>query len=441
MSRSRRPAKRPATPVLPPVSAELAITELGQQGDGLAQHDGRPVFVPFALPGERMRVRLGQMRGEGRMGEIETILSASADRVSPACRHFGICGGCALQHLAEGPYQSWKRDGVIRTLAQRGIAVPDTFQMIFLPAGLRRRAVLAVIGEKGGCRIGFHRGSSHEIVDVMQCPLLTPGLFALIGKLRQALRDALAPRESWDLLATESMTGIDLLITAKAPPTNPQRFALADLCQDEGIARISWVVATGKRDTEVEPIAQIRLPQIRFGEVAVDLPAQSFLQPSAMGEAALRDAVLAAASPAKSVADLFAGCGTFTFPLARQAKVLAVEGSKPSIQALAAAVRRAQLGDRIASMQRDLDHAPLMAEEMKKLEAVIFDPPRAGAKGQAEQIARSGLSLAVGVSCNPATFARDARILLDAGFRLTDLTLVDQFIWSPHVELVGKFDR
>jgi len=238
------------------------------------------------------------------------------------------------------------------------------------------------------------------------------------------------------------------LITAKAAPTDRQRFALSDLAQlrlpagagaDLGIARITWLI--DKRQAVPEPIAQHHLPQVSFGDVKVDLPAQSFLQPSVAGEAALCAAVLRGVGEATMVADLYAGCGTFSFPLAKQARVIAVEGSKPAVAALNQAARRALVSDRISAASQDLDDAPLMPEQLKKIDTVVFDPPRAGARTQCEQLARSGIARAVGVSCNPATFARDARILIDGGFRLTDLTIVDQFIWSPHVEVVGRFER
>ncbi|MDY0884220.1 class I SAM-dependent RNA methyltransferase [Dongia soli] len=443
MTRHRRPAKgkRPTSPTEPGVTVELTIDSLGQQGDGIALYESRPVFAPFTLPGERVRLRLGAKRGEGRVGNLSDILEPAAERVVAPCRHFGICGGCAIQHLDLAAYRRWKMDAVRHTMAQRGIDMPAVVKSVFIPAGTRRRAVLAVRGQGRGCHIGFHRDFSHDVVDLQQCLLLTPRLFALIGKMRVHLCDALAAGESWDLLATESETGLDLLITAKTEPTNNQRFALADLSQAGGIARISWINGGKKGQAQPEPIAQLHMPQVRFGDVLVDLPHQSFLQPSLEGEIALRDAVMAGFETADHVADLFSGCGTFSFPFAKRAKITAVEGSKPAVQALAAAARRAQLSDRVEAVQRDLDDAPLMPEELKKFDVVVFDPPRAGAKEQAEQLAKSAVPRAIGVSCNPASFARDARLLIDGGFRLTDLTVVDQFIWSSHVEVVGRFER
>lgn len=430
-------------------SVELTVETLGQQGDGVATWQEAPLFIPFALPGERVEAALLGRHSSGQRGKLLRVIAPTADRIEPPCRHHGICGGCALQHLATDSYRGWKADMVTVTLAQRGIQLDHPPAQIFIPAGTRRRAVFAVAGAKGGVRVGFHQGASHDIVDLQQCELLVPSLFSLIGVLRENLRGALGIGESWNVLATECLNGIDILVTAKAAPTNAQRFALADLAQVElpkaadgkiGIARIAWLV--DKRGAVPEPIAQHYLPQVKFADVMVDLPAQSFLQPSAEGEAALRDAVLAGICDARVVADLYAGCGTFSFPLAQKCqRVIAVEGTKASVAALNQAARRALVSDRVTAVAQDLDDAPLMAEQLKKMQAVVFDPPRAGARSQCEQIAQSGVSLAVGVSCNPATFARDARILLDGGFLLAALTIVDQFIWSAHVELVAVFRR
>jgi 23S rRNA (uracil1939-C5)-methyltransferase len=433
-------------------SIEVRIDTLGQQGDGVASWQGEPLFVPFALPGERIEAALLGHQASGQRARLLRVFEPAANRVQPPCQHHGTCGGCALQHLAGDSYRQWKAATVTTTLAQRGIELDAAPRQIFIPAGMRRRAVFAVIGTKNGVVVGFHRASSHDVIDLRQCELLTPALFALIGALRDNLQGALAIGESWDVLATECLNGIDILVTAKAAPSNTQRFALADLAQvtlpagdgKTGITRITWLLE--KRGAVPEPIAQHALPQVRFGDVMVDLPSQSFLQPSAEGERALRDAVLAGIGDARVVADLYAGCGTFSFPLAQQIsgpgrRVIAVEGAKASVEALNQAARRALVSDRVNAVSKDLDDAPLMAEQLKKVDAVVFDPPRAGARTQCEQIAQSAVSLAVGVSCNPATFARDARILIDGGFRLTDLTIVDQFIWSAHVELVAVFRR
>jgi 23S rRNA (uracil1939-C5)-methyltransferase len=447
--RSRRPVqgqgKKPDN--YPTGSIEVVIDSLGQQGDGIATWQSAPLFVPFSLPGERVRAELAGQQSPGHRAILQDVLEPAANRIAAPCRHFGTCGGCALQHLELSDYRRWKTQAVVATLAQRGIELATSPTEVFIPPKTRRRAVFAVTGGYR-CQVGFHRAASHQLIHLQQCEVLTPALFALVGALRETLRSALSQREAWDVLATECINGIDVLITAKKAPTNEQRFALADLAQVQlpsagdatiGIARITWLI--DKRGAVWEPIAQHYQPQVSFADVLVDLPPQSFLQPSAAGEIALRDAVMAGVGDAAVVADLYAGCGTFTFPLGRQARVIAVEGAKASVAALNQGARRALVSDRITATNQDLADAPLMPEQLKKVQAVVFDPPRAGAMAQSQQLAKSAVSRVVGVSCNPATFARDARYLIDGGFRLVDLTIVDQFIWSPHVELVARFDR
>jgi 23S rRNA (uracil1939-C5)-methyltransferase len=285
-------------------------------------------------------------------------------------------------------------------------------------------------------RLGFHARGSDVIVDQHVCPILVPALGDLMAPLRSALRQVLRDGDAADILATETLTGFDLLITCDATPNAGQRAALAGFAAQHDVARIGWQ----SRGTP-EPIVLMRPPQVRFGEVLVDLPMPSFLQPSAEGEATLKAAVLAMVGKVKRIAELYAGVGTFTFDLAKIGKVHAVEGSKPSLAALVGAAKRAQLGHRITTEARDLEHAPLTFQELKNFDAVVFDPPRAGAKAQSEMLAKARVKRIVAVSCNPATFARDARTLVDGGYELATVTIVDQFIWSPHVELVAEFRR
>ncbi len=262
-----------------------------------------------------------------------------------------------------------------------------------------------------------------------------PALSRLVPPLRHALRTVLREGEGADVLATETLAGVDLLISADDAPNAARRESLARFAMENNVARIGWRATRGTP----EPVVLLRPPQVRFGEVVVDLPMPSFLQPSAEGEAALKAAVLAMIGKPKRIAELYAGAGTFTFDLARIGKVHAVEGSKQALAALDQAAKRAQLGHRIATEARDLERAPLTFQELKTYDAVVFDPPRAGAKAQSEMLAKARVKRIVGVSCNPATFARDARALVDGGYDFAAMTIVDQFIWSPHVELVAEF--
>lgn len=413
---------------------ELVTTAMGGQGDAIAEWQGKRVFVPFALPGERVRASLRLAAGGDLAATDVEILEPSPDRVGVACE---ICGGCALQHWAEPAYRGWKIDLVRQALGHRGLALTDRVEAVFVPRGTRRRAEFAAAKRGGEVQLGFHACGSNAIVDRHECPILVPALRALMKPLRSAVGQVLQAGQSADILATETLTGIDLLITADDAPNAAGRATMARFAAENNIARIGW---QGKRGTP-EPIVLLRPPQVRFGDVVVDLPMLSFLQPSAEGEAALKTAVLSMIGKPKRIVELYAGAGTFTFDLAKIGKVHAVEGSKSALAALEHAAKRAQLGHRITIEARDLERAPLTLQELKTYDAVVFDPPRAGAKAQSEMLARSRVKRIVGVSCNPATFARDARALVDGGYDLAAITIVDQFIWSPHVELVAEFQR
>jgi 23S rRNA (uracil1939-C5)-methyltransferase len=286
-------------------------------------------------------------------------------------------------------------------------------------------------------RLGFHARASHRVTDAAGCLVLTPALSALLPPLRDALLAMLADGERIEVTAAATDDGVDLLMEGKRPLSLDSREALAELAIGADLARITWRADRSFPD----PVAIRRPARIAFAGVAVDLPPGAFLQPTVPGEAALVAAVTQALAGSRRLADLYAGCGAFTFPLARRARVHAVEGDTEAIGALASAARRATPGQAITTEHRDLASDPLTEEELARFDGVVFDPPRAGAKAQAERLAGSTVSKVVAVSCDPATFARDARILVDGGYRLLEATPVDQFIWSPHVEVVALFAR
>jgi 23S rRNA (uracil1939-C5)-methyltransferase len=421
----RRPAERSAT------EAEVEITALGARGDGIGRLDGKTVFVPFAAPGDRLRIRLEGEREGGLLGRIVARLVDGASRTPPACRHFADCGGCALQHLDASGYRDWKQGMLRDVLARRGISAQPA-PIVVVPPASRRRAVLAAERDGDRVRLGFNAATSRRIVDLEACPVLLPELARLLDPLRAVLAVVLEPRERADLALTATDSGIDLWLQSRRELPLAARQALVEVAEQQDLARIS--IGPG-----AEPLILRRQPRILFGGVPVALPPGAFLQATSEGEAALAGAVLAALAGRTRIADLFAGCGTFTLPLAARARVHAVEGDGPALAALAAASRA--LDGRVTTERRDLARAPLTAAELDRFEAVVFDPPRVGARELALEIGRSRLRLAVAVSCNPSSFARDARILLDAGFRLETLLPVDQFLWSPHLELVASFSR
>jgi 23S rRNA (uracil1939-C5)-methyltransferase len=340
-----------------------------------------------------------------------------------------------MQHADVGMYRAWKRGLVETALRQRGLEMPADAPLVATAPNTRRRARFAALRDDRGIRLGFHAPESTEIVPISECHVVTPSLAARLGLLRDLAAAALAVGQSAAITATETAAGLDVLITGNRKLE--RRRALIEAGSKAPIARLCWQEG---RDAP-EPLVQHAAPWVSFGGVAVALPPDAFLQPSVEGEAALVEAVTRLAAKAKSIADLHAGCGTFTFPLAKIGKVAAFEASRPAVAAVTAAANHAGLAGRVTATARNLDSSPLPPEDLKRFDCVVFDPPRAGAKTQAEMLARSRVKRVVAVSCNPTTFARDARILVDGGFRLRDLVAVDQFVWSAHVEIVAAFAR
>lgn len=454
----RRKSSRP-TPIRKghvPANAdpiELTIDLVGGRGDGVGRAEVklgweqrlRPVFVPFTLPGERVLARPETDRGEGVSASPVELIAVSPDRVEPPCRHFMVCGGCALQHWADAPYAEWKAEqvrGHLRRVGLGDVAVDAPARSL---PGTRRRADLAARRLKSGTVLGFHERQGNRIVDVTECPVLEPALQAVLPGFRAALHERLAEGASADLELALLDTGVDALLILPDAPDLAAREAWAELAQRLDLARLS-VRRSGEGHDRTEPLAARRPALIRLGGVDVSPPAGGFLQATRAGEAAIRDAVLAAAgsAPGGGAArrvDLFAGIGTLALPLVAGGPVLAVDGDSRAIAALRAAADAAGLGGRLATEVRDLFARPLEGAELAGVDLVVFDPPRAGAKAQAEALAASAVPVLAAVSCNPATFARDARTLIDGGYRLERLTPIDQFLWSPHIELVATFRR
>jgi 23S rRNA (uracil1939-C5)-methyltransferase len=423
----------------PNETAMVTIESVGMRGDGIAKHEGAPVYVPFTAPGDRARVAIGPSRGEGRAGRLVELL-APGERAAPSCPHFGHCGGCALQHLSEGAYRAAKEGWLRSALAQHGIGDETVAPLRRLPPGTRRRARFALHRPRearASARIGFHARASHEVVDMRACAVLHPGLVALVEPLRRLASTLWPPAGKGAATATMVDNGVDLLLDLARPPDLAALEALAGFAETQDLARLAWRVP-GMEDAM--PVALRRPVGVVLGGVAVDLPADAFLQASAEADAALTQAVLAGVGASRRVADLFAGIGTFSFALAQGAQVHAVEGWAPAVAALAAAAR-AGLSGRVTAERRDLERQPLLGEELAAFDAVVLDPPRAGAKAQSAALAQAAVPRVVMVSCNPATFARDARLLVDGGYRLAAVEPFDAFVWSPHLELVARFDR
>ncbi len=416
---------RPGPPAAP-AEVDLAVGEIGARGDATAVGPDGPIYLAYALPGETVRARVA-----GDRGDVLAVLAPSAERVAPACAHFGRCGGCQLQHWDEAPYLAWKHDQVVRALARRGIGGPVEPVVKAWGAG-RRRATLHAA--RGG-RFGFIARGGAQIVAVKECPVLSPPLMAALPGLKR-LGAVFAPaRGELNIQVLASASGIDVNIkgAGKVSTFNAQRFAeTAALVEEVDFARLSF---------DGEPLITRRAPELIMGRARVAPPPGAFLQPTAEGEEVLARLTLEALSGADRVADLFSGIGTFALRLAEKAETFAVEGDEAMLAALKQGADRAGVLKGVSVLRRDLLRNPLSALEMKRFDGVAFDPPRSGARLQAEQIAKSKARKVAAISCDPATFARDAKVLLDEGFDMVRVTPVDQFRWSPHIEIVGAFER
>lgn len=401
----------------------LTITRLGHHGDGVA--DG-PFFVPRTLPGEVVEGEIAQ----GRMA-APRILTPSPERVSAPCKHYKACGGCALQHARESFVTGWK-EGVIRqALAAQGLDAEFRAPHVS-PLGARRRATFSGRRLKKGALVGFHARASDTVTPVPDCLILRAELTAALPLLEELVTLAGSRKGELALALTLSDVGLDLSVTGGKPLDGPMQATLGQWAGSNGFARLAW---------EGEVIAQAAPPVQKFGRARVAPPPGAFLQATAEAQAALQAAVLDAVGDAPRVADLFAGCGTFALPLAERAEVHAVEGVAEMLAALDHGWRHATGLKRVTTETRDLFRNPLLPEDLARFDAVVIDPPRAGAEAQARALADSKVPRIAAVSCNPVTFARDAKILTDAGYRLQWVQMVDQFRHSPHVELAAAFAR
>ncbi len=408
---------------------EAAIVEVAGEGDGVSD---RGVYVPFTLPGERVRAT-----GAGDRRELLEVLEASAERVTPPCPHFGVCGGCALQHWADAPYLAWKVERLRKTLALQHLETEILPPTAARPHTRRRLALHARPGGREVARLGYKARKSWSLVEISVCPIADPALEAALPALRRLAAPLFEhPKSAPTLHVTLTQTGIDVDISGVERKSGglsaDARMTLAERAAEADFARVTI-------DGEVAYLA--RHPSVRMGPAIVDLPAGGFLQATADAEAAMAAFAVEAARGATRIADLYCGAGTFTFRLAAIAPVHAADFTAPAIAALSRAVASAPGLHGITAEARDLVRRPVLAEELRKTDVALFDPPRAGAAEQTAELARSKVARVIGVSCNPATFARDARMLVDAGFRLEKVAPIDQFLWSPHIELISIFSR
>ena len=429
---------------------EVEIIALGGGGDGIAETPQGRIYVPFSAPGDRLRVRPEKSRGKGRTlrAAIVARLADGPDRKAPECRHFGDCGGCALQHLAEAAYQSWKAGRVREALSRQNLdpgvvaslrtIAPESRRRVGLKAQHRGKATAG-----GAVALGFFAAATHRIVAIAECPVMAPAIFRLLPDLRRLFGEILAQGDRAEAAVTLAESGLDVVLRLAHAPDLAGLERLAGFAEDADLARLGWqALRPAERAPAPAPVAARRPVQMVFSGVPVDIPPDAFVQPSVDGEKLLSAAIAATFSGARRVVDLYAGCGTFTFALAAAgARVRAFEAADDHAAALAAAARRAGLDGQVSVERRDLVRRPLSAEELSQADAAVLDPPRPGAAAQIGVLAGATVPLVAYVSCNPVSFARDARALADGGYRLDSVIPVDQFPFSPHVELVAVFRR
>lgn len=412
------------------MTEQLTIARIGHRGDGIADTNTGPVFVPYTLPGEVVTVE--RIEGHPDRRHLIHVDKPSHERETPICKHFGQCGGCATQHWSLAEYHLWKHSLVVEAMEHAGLIAPVETLIDAHGQGRRRAVLHARRGAHDVLEVGFSAPRAHHIVAIDRCPVLAPGLDGAIAAA-WALAEILKPtNKPLDIHVTATDSGIDMDVRGSGPLSPSRTTALARFTQAHKIARLT---------RHGELVAQGSQPLLKVGSAHVALPPGAFLQATAEGEAALARLVIGHVGAAKRVADLFAGIGTFALRLAERARVSAADNEAASIKALERAAATTPGLKPVEAQTRDLFRRPFMAAELKAFDAVVFDPPRQGAEAQTVELAKSKVPAVVAVSCDAATFARDARILVDGGYKLASVTPVDQFRYSFHVELVAKFER
>ncbi len=404
----------------------LHIAAMGRHGEGVAETADGPVYVPFTLPGETVRATV-----DGRHARLVEIVEPSPARIAPSCPHFGTCGGCAVQHWRTEDYRIWKRGLVETALTHRHIDAPVGEPIDAHGAG-RRRVTLHVRFARGRVLAGFMEGRSHRLLDLDTCPIVVPALSDAAAVARDLAIPLAAAGKPLDVLCTATDTGLDCDIRGAVGDDAAIQVALSEAAMRLGLARLTVNRALGIARTP---------PTLRIGPARVPLPPGAFLQATAAGEAVLARLVGAGVGAAGRIADLFCGIGPFALRLAERATVAAFDSDRPALDALSRAARAASGLKPVQAERRDLFRRPLTAKELARFDAVVFDPPRAGAEAQARELAKSKVPVVVAVSCDPPSFARDAAILVEGGYGIEFVAPVDQFKYSTHVEIVATFRR
>jgi len=412
------------------VAETLHIDHVGHRGDGVALAPGGNIYVPYVLGGETVEV--AEVHGHPDRRHLLEVTQASPERIAPFCPHFGICGGCAIQHWDAAAYRTWKRNIVVETLALAGIRC-EVAPLIDAHGGGRRRMTLhARMGTHEVLKVGFAAAYSHDIVPIDRCPILDPALDGALDAA-WAIAEALKPSgKPLDIQFTATGGGLDVDVRGSGPISTAMTATLSAIAQQHRLARLT---------RHGELVLMRNPPVIAIGQAQVTLPPGSFLQATAAGEEALATLVLDHCRRSKNVVDLFCGVGPFALRLAAKSRVTAYDSDAASVMALQKAAAATSGLKPVKAEARDLFRRPLVPQELRDFDAVVFDPPRQGALAQAAQLAAAKVPLVVAVSCNVNTFARDAKLLVDGGYRIEAVTPVDQFRHTPHVELVAQFRK
>jgi len=412
------------------VVERLVLDHVGHRGDGVAVQDGANVYVPYALGGETVEV--APVPGHPDRRRLLAVERASPERITPFCPHFGVCGGCAIQHWQSERYRAWKRDIVVETLAQAKLACEVDPLIDAHGLGRRRITLHARISSHDVLKVGFAAAGSHDIIPVDRCPILDPGLSGALEAAWALAEPLMTARKPLDIQLTATDNGLDVDVRGSGPVPARMIAALSRIAEQHRLARLT---------RHGELVLMRTPPTIAIGVARVTLPPGSFLQATVAGEEALAALVAGHCGRAKHIADLFCGVGPFALRLAAKSRISAFDSDPGAVSALQKAAMAASGLKPIKAEARDLFRRPLVPQELRDYDAVVFDPPRQGAQAQVQQLAAGTIPVVIAVSCNGATFARDARILVGGGYRLERVTPVDQFRHTPHVELVARFIR
>jgi 23S rRNA (uracil1939-C5)-methyltransferase len=413
------------------VVERLVIGHVGHFGDGVALVDGAGVYVPYTLGGETVEVAPvpGHHPDRRRLLAVER---ASPERITPFCRHFGVCGGCAIQHWQAEAYRAWKRELVVTTLAQAKLDCEVGALIDAHGLGRRRITLHARMGTHEILKVGFAAANSHDIIPVDHCPILDPALSGALDAAWALAEPLISTAKPLDIQITATDSGLDVDVRGSGPLPAKMIATLSRVAEQHRLARLT---------RHGELVLMRNPPVITIGAARVTLPPGSFLQATVAGEETLATLVAGHCKRAKHIADLFCGVGPFALRLAANARISAFDSDAGAVAALQKAAMASSGLKPVRAEARDLFRRPLMPQELRDYDALVFDPPRQGAQAQAERLAASKVPVVVAVSCNVATFARDARILVDGGYRIESVTPVDQFRHTPHVELVARFQR